>query len=64
MIQIKVLREKKKITQDQMAEKLGIGRTAVSMWESGESKPRADKLPELARILGCTIDDLFQEEVN
>jgi len=31
------------------------------MWEIGKSMPRADKLPALAKILGCTISDLYSE---
>lgn len=47
------------MTQDELAQKLNIQRSTVSMWETGEAMPRADKLPELARILQCDIADLF-----
>lgn len=59
---IKVLRENLKISQTKIAEILGVKQSAVSQWETGETIPRADKLPELAKILGCTIDDLFKNE--
>ena len=59
---IKHLREKRKMTQAQLAEKIGIGQSSVAMWEAGINCPRADKLPELARALGCTIDDLFMDD--
>jgi len=58
-VTIKDLREKSGLTQKQLGNLLGLGQSAVSMWEAGERMPRADMLPELARILGCTIDDLF-----
>lgn len=58
-MQIKSIRLKRKMTQAELARRLQIDQTAVSQWESGKSMPTADKLPELARILGCTIDDLF-----
>lgn len=61
MTQIKALREKARITQEQLAATIGVGRTAVAMWESGDSLPRADKLPELARILDCTVDELLRD---
>ena len=61
MTSIKDYREKANLTQDQLAAAVNVGRTAVSMWESGDSMPRADKLPDLARILGCTVDDLFRD---
>ena len=58
---IKEKREAKSMTQTEIAEKLNISRTTVSMWETGDSMPRADKLPALARILDCTIDELMGE---
>ena len=58
---IKTVRESKNLTQQYIANELGISRSSVAMWETGEAMPRADKLPELARILGCTIDELFAE---
>lgn len=59
---IKTVRESKNLTQQYIANELGISRASVAMWETGEAMPRADRLPELARILGCTIDELFAEE--
>lgn len=50
------------LTQDDLAQKLCVQRTTISMWENGEAMPRADKLPELARILQCEISDLFEDE--
>ena len=58
-MKIETLRLLKKMTQDQLASEIGVARSTIAMWESGEAMPRADKLPELARILGCSIDDLF-----
>ena len=54
-------RQSKGLTQQNLADELKINRSTVAMWEAGESFPRADKLPALARILDCTIDDLFWE---
>lgn len=59
---IRQRREELKLSQEQLAEILGIDRSAVAKWETGKAMPTADKLPELARILGCTIDDLFKTE--
>ncbi len=59
---IKDLRTKSNITQQELALRLGYSSSAiVSMWETGERKPPSDKLPELARILGCEIGDLFAD---
>jgi transcriptional regulator with XRE-family HTH domain len=60
--QLKRLREKAGLTQEQLGQKLGVGQSTVGMWETGERLPRADKLPELAKILGCTIDDLLKPD--
>ena len=61
MNQIKILREKNDLTQEALCKLTGVTQSAVAKWETGESRPRADKLPELARILGCSIDELFGE---
>ncbi len=50
------------LTQKQIAEIMGVGRTAVAMWEAGVSNPPAVKLPDLARALRCTVDELFEEK--
>ena len=61
-MRIKKLRESLKLTQEDLAKKLHIGRTTVSMWESGDAMPRADQLPELAKVLNCSIEDLYEHE--
>jgi len=59
---IRLAREKMNLTQAQVAEALGIQQSAVAQWESGETKPRADKLLALAKLFGCTIDELLKQE--
>ena len=61
-MQIRELRESKGLTQEALANRLSVKRTTVSMWESGESMPRADKLAPLAKLLGCTVDELLKED--
>lgn len=61
---IRYYRERAGMTQSELAQLLRLNQKAVSQWEKGETMPSADKLPALARILGCTIDDLFQDEQN
>jgi putative transcriptional regulator len=58
---LRSLRKSLKISQKQLAELMKVRQSTVAMWESGKSFPRADKLPELAKILGCTLDDLFDK---
>ena len=61
MNMIKILREEKKLTQVQLAKFLKVGQSTIVFWENGGCMPRAEKLPKLAQILGCTVDDLFKK---
>ncbi len=61
MNSIKQKREAKGFTQNEFALKLSVDRSTVAKWETGEALPRADKLPQLAEILDCKIDDLFDK---
>ncbi len=61
MTRIGTLRKAAKLTQKEFAERLNTTRSTVAMWETGKSQPRADKLAEIAKLLGCTIDQLFDE---
>ena len=56
---IKQLRFKAGLTQEQLAEKLGIGAQSVSKWENAVAMPDITTLPLLAEVFGVTIDDLF-----
>ena len=56
---IRQLRFKAGLTQEQLAEKLGIGAQAVSKWENAAAMPDITTLPLLAEIFGVSIDDLF-----
>ena len=58
------LRRKQGLSQAQLAEKLNITQGAVSQWEMGLSKPKSEILPELAKALDCTIDELFEDEAT
>ena len=56
---IRQLRFKAGLTQEQLAEKLGIGAQSVSKWENAVAMPDITTLPLLAEIFGISIDDLF-----
>jgi len=58
---IKVLRDARGLTLQQIADLWEISRSSVSGWESNASRPDVDKLPGLARILGVTVDELLSE---
>ena len=56
------LRRAQNITQEELAERLGISRQAVSKWESDLTYPETDKLLALSRLYGCTVDYLLTGE--
>ena len=56
---IRALRFKAGLTQEQLAEKLGVGPQAVSKWENAAAMPDITALPILAEVFGVTVDDLF-----
>ena len=51
-------RKEHNMTQMQLADALGISFQAVSNWERGNSMPDISKLPELAELFGCSIEEL------
>jgi transcriptional regulator with XRE-family HTH domain len=56
------LRKKKGLSQEELAEKLGISRQAVSKWERAESSPDTDNLILLARLYQISLDDLLKTD--
>ena len=60
------LRKIKQLTQEDVADKVGVSRQAVAKWESGETVPDLDKCRLLAELFGVTLDDLanFEPEEN
>ncbi|MBO4975995.1 MAG: helix-turn-helix transcriptional regulator [Bacteroides sp.] len=61
-LSFKKARERSGLSQNQIATALNIDQSAVSLWESGKTHPRAKLLPTLAKLLGCSIDDLLSED--
>lgn len=56
---IKEKRIEAELTQAQLAEKVGVNQSTVAAWESGAKYPRAQILPMIAFVLGCTVNDLY-----
>ena len=59
---IKRLRESKSITQQQLAEKIGVSDKAISRWETGRGYPDISLIEPLAEALGVSIIELFSGE--
>ena len=53
------LRKKKGLTQEELAQKLYVSRTAISKWESGRGTPNLDSLKALAVYFGVSVDALL-----
>lgn len=56
------LRKSQGLSQEELAERLGLSRQAVSRWESGTALPDAGNLLQLSRLFGVTADYLLDEE--
>ena len=56
------LRKQKGLTQEDLAERLYVSRTAVSKWESGRGYPNIDSLKSIARFFSVTVDDLLSSD--
>ncbi|WP_139651434.1 helix-turn-helix domain-containing protein [Raoultibacter phocaeensis] len=53
------LRKRQGLTQEQVADRLYVSRTAVSKWETGNGCPNLDSLKALAALYGVTVDELL-----
>ena len=56
------LRKKNGLSQEELANKLGISRQAVSKWERAEASPDTDNLICLAKLYGISLDDLLNSD--
>lgn len=56
------LRMLKGMTQEEVAEQIGVSRQSVAKWENGESTPDILKCAALAKLYGTTIDELVNHE--
>ena len=55
-------RRKHNLTQEQLAEQLGVTRQAVSRWESDTAYPETDKIVRMSQLLGGSCDWLLRDE--
>lgn len=52
------------MTQEKLAEKMGVSRQTVSKWESGEAYPELPKIMSLCDIFHCNLDDLLRQDLS
>ena len=55
----KWFRIRRGLTQKEVAERMGVAQVSVHQWENGKSQPKLDKLPRLASLYRCSIEDLI-----
>lgn len=55
------LRKDNNLSQEQLADRLGVSRQAISKWESGSSYPDMEKMLQICNILNCTLEDLMDD---
>lgn len=51
------------MTQEKLAEKMGVSRQTISKWETGDASPELEKLLELSKLFSCTLDALLKEDL-
>ena len=57
---IAALRKEKGLTQEELAQHMGVSGQAVSKWENDQTCPDISALPKLARLLGVTVHELLE----
>lgn len=60
---LKKIRKVKKLSQEELAEKVNVSRQSVSKWETGDAYPEMNNLLELCKIFHCKINDLVNDSI-
>lgn len=61
---LKKIRKDNNLSQEQLAERLGVSRQAVSKWESGQAYPEMDKVIQLAKMFNLNMDELINQDIR
>ena len=61
---LKSLRKRKKISQEDLAELVNVSRQSISKWETGEAYPTMNNILELCKIFNCKINDLVHTNMS
>lgn len=56
---IREYRKRAGLTQAELAKRMDVDQSAVSLWESGKTRPLRKLHQRLAEVLGCTVEELF-----
>ena len=61
---LKELRKSKKLSQEDLAEKVGVSRQSVSKWETGDAYPEMNNILMLCKIFNCKINDILSNNLE
>ncbi|MGI6484635.1 MAG: helix-turn-helix domain-containing protein [Candidatus Dojkabacteria bacterium] len=61
---LEYLRKGKKLSQEDLADKLDVSRQSVSKWESGSAYPETEKILAICKIFDCTLDELMNQDMQ
>ena len=61
---LQFLRKKNGMTQENLAERMGVSRQTISKWESGEASPELGKLLDLCDIFSCDLEHLIRRDMT
>ena len=61
-LSFKIAREKAGMTQLEAAKVLGVSQPTIACWETGRSNPRFAMLNDIAKLFGCTVDELTAKD--
>lgn len=59
---LKLLRAEQNLTQDDLADKIYVTRTAISKWETDNGYPSIESLKQIAKLFNTTVDELINDE--
>jgi transcriptional regulator with XRE-family HTH domain len=61
---LEYLRKSRKMSQEDLAFKLGVSRQAVSKWESGAAYPETEKIVAICKLFDCSLDELLKDDIE
>ncbi len=61
---LRSLRKSKKLSQEELAEKMNVSRQSVSKWETGDAYPEMNNILELCKIFHCHINELVNDSIS
>ena len=61
---LKALRKAERMSQERLAEKVGVSRQSVSKWETGEAYPEMSNIVALCTVFHCEITDLINSSIS